>query len=385
VNTPTKTRAPRRTPLAALAVAAFIGLAAVLGSAPPTSAIENAPSFDVLWSEAVRWAREAGAEPEDCVFSLRFDPKSKVLRSGYAATCDEPYRSPFYPWPAPSRPGARFTVDDIRSYGARVWAESGRPLRFGGVSVDEQLLETCGLIVGFTKEGRGAEAIECYWIQGSVMGHRANTGFVVDTADGRRLTSRLDDRIAHLGEREVKGMLTRLHRRRALSADGGKQVTVRVVGRVVSRGLNRLVVWGRALPLVGESQAAPGVVTTDANLVVHYPSDDALGLDRYLEGTHCFKEKRERAEGQGVAGPEWVYGPCDLRTDQYWMFEHYPLGRPTMVHGPYRDYGECDRDRKKLKATSPGVAGHCAAKTKVALRMLRDGALVVPTGAPPLE
>jgi hypothetical protein len=270
-----------------------------------------------------------------------------------------------------------------------VWAESGRPLRFGGVSADEQLLETCGLVVGFTKDGRGAESIECYWIQGSVMGHRANTGFVVDTADGRRLISRLDDRIAHLGEREAKGMLTRLHRRRSLSAEtgssGAKQVTVRVVGRIISRGLNRLVVWGRALPLVGESQAAAGVVTTDAHLVVHYPSDDALGLDRYLEGKHCFKERRERAEGHGVAGPEWVYGPCDLRADQYWTFEHYPLGRPTTVHGPYRDYGECDRDRKKLKATSPGVAGHCAAETKAALRMLTDGTLVVPAGAPPLE
>src|SRR5262249_51529278 len=155
--------------------------------------------------------------------------------------------------------------------------------------------------VGFNKDGQGAEAIECYWIQGSVMGRRANTGFYVETADGRRIASRLDDRIAHLGERETKGILARLQQRHVANtrsvSGGNDEVMVRVEGRVVSRGLNRLLVWGRALPLVGESQAALGVVTADSNLVVHYPSDDALGFDRYLEGKHCFKEKRERSEG----------------------------------------------------------------------------------------
>ncbi len=60
-----------------------------------------------MLEEARRWARETKAVPEDCVFDFRLDPKTDTVRDGHAVTCDEPYRSPFYPYPGPSRPGAR--------------------------------------------------------------------------------------------------------------------------------------------------------------------------------------------------------------------------------------------------------------------------------------
>ena len=160
------------------------------------------PDFDGLWEEAKRWAVETGTVPEDCVFDFRFDPKTNAPRDGHAVTCDEPYRSPFYPYPEPSRPGVRFTADDIRSYARDFEAASGRPRRPGGMS-DEALFETCGLIVGFSVTGFGAEGIECHWREGGVLGQRANSGYVVEKEGGRRVTSRLHDRIAHRRLRRV--------------------------------------------------------------------------------------------------------------------------------------------------------------------------------------
>ena len=80
----------------------------------------------------------------------------------------------------------------------------------------------------------------------------------------------------------------------------------------------------------------------------------------------------------------WVYGPCALGPEQYWVFEQYPPGRKTLVHGPYRDYGQCDRARKQVKGTID-VGGQCLRKAKAALRMTKDGTLAVPQGAPPLD
>ncbi|PWU18449.1 MAG: hypothetical protein C5B48_14745 [Candidatus Rokuibacteriota bacterium] len=379
-----------------LTAIAALSLAVMLGSDPTAPrvaalerhATETVPNFERLWVEAQAWAKQSNAAPEDCVFSFRFDPETKQVSAGYAAACDEPYRSPFYPWPAPSRPGARFTLEDIRSYTQDSWVESGMAAR-PGVSRDEQILDACGVVVGFTADGRGAEAIECYWIQGSVMGRRANTWFLVDAKNGR-VASRLEARLEHLGNHETKDILARLRHTRAMNSgqegpDGKKDVIVRIVGKVISRELNRLSVWGRALPLVGHPPTELGVVTHDAHLVVTYPSDDALGPEYYLEGRHCFKERREKRSADGAATPEWVYGPCPLGPDQYWMFERYPPGRRTMSYGPYREYRDCDRERKQLASTLTAVAGHCIRKTRVSFRMIKDGTLVMPPDAPSLE
>jgi hypothetical protein len=370
-------------------VSAALSVVAAVASIEPSTAADADPAlpFDQLWEEARYWAGESNAAPEDCVFSFRFDPTTKRPRRGYAVTCDEPHRSPFYPWPAPSRPGVRFTSDDITAYARQFWTESGVPLRSRERN-EEQLLQTCHLIVGFTTHAEGAEAIECHWRPGSVRGERANSGFLVETTDGRRVTSRLHTRIENLGRAETKATLARIHRMRSMSSTarqlgGRREVPVRVEGKVLARDTNRVMLRGQARPIPGEPPTTAGVVTTDVNIVVHHPSDAALRTTYYLGGTHCFREMGERTDAQGVKTPLWVYGPCPLAADQYWAFERHPPGRKTMLHGPYPDYGGCDRDRKGLRATALGVAGHCIAKAKLAFRMTQDGTLVVPEGAPP--
>ena len=81
----------------------------------------------------------------------------------------------------------------------------------------------------------------------------------------------------------------------------------------------------------------------------------------------------------------WVYGPCPLGPDEYWMFEQHPPGGRTIAHGPYREYGECDRDRRALMRARVGVGGQCARKPAVVFRMTRDGSLQTPPGAPAVE
>lgn len=346
------------------------------------------PEFDKLWEEARHWATETGTAPQDCVFSFGYDPNTQRLASGYRATCDEPYRSPYYPWPAASRPGVRVAREDITRYGREPGAGSGEPGR--SPASGELRPGSCGIVVGFTEDGRGAEAIECYWRAGNVPGRRANTVFVVETASGERVTSRLDDRVARLGDREMRETLKRLAQRRGESAPpgrtrGAREVVVQISGKVVARGPNSVRVRGRALPVLGGSATELGVVTADANIVVHYPSDDALRPVYYLGGEHCFKEKRENTTAGGAKTREWVYGPCTLGPDQYWMFEQYPLGRSAMTYGPYRDYGECDRDRKKVKVATPWVSGHCVGTARAVFQMIKDGTLVVPPDAPALD
>src|SRR5262245_53697085 len=107
---------------------AALALASALGVLPPCGAETGGgrPDFGALWAEAQWWAAEIGAVPEDCVFDFRLDPRTNAPRDGRAVTCDEPYRSPFYPYLAPSRAGARFSADDIRAYARAFEAESGR-------------------------------------------------------------------------------------------------------------------------------------------------------------------------------------------------------------------------------------------------------------------
>ncbi len=367
-------------------LAALVAVAAPLGSsamAGEGSAAGSPRGFDALWQEAQRWARESNAAPADCVFSLRFDAKTKQLRQGYSVTCEEPYRSPFYPWPEPSRPGVRFTAEDVERYGREAGPGSGRP---GAV----EALDACDIVVGFTEDGRGAEAVECYRRVGNVLGQRANTEFFVKISDGRQVISRLYERIAHLGDPAMRKSRPQPPRPDAPSApprdkDAAKEAVVQVDGKVLGREANRLMIRGRALPLFGGSSADPGVVTRDANIVVQYPSDDALRPGYYFGGEHCFKEKRETVSAEGRRVAEWVYGPCALGPDQYWVFEDYPPGKRTMSYGPYREYGQCDSDRKKLKGTRPGVGGHCFGRPKVIFRMTQDGTLVIPKDAPPID
>jgi len=207
-------------------------------------------------------------------------------------------------------------------------------------------------------------------------------------AADRQVVSRLYERIGHLGDPAIrkKGAAAKLlpspARREAANAG---EVILQVDGKVVGREAERLKVKGRALPVFGGSSTDAGVVTGDGNLVVQYPDDDALRPGYYFGGEHCFQEKRDvvTAEGQRVA--EWVYGPCALGPDQYWAFETHPPGNRTLSFGPYRDYGQCDGDRRKAKASRTGVAGHCLRRAKVLFRMTQDGTLVVPPNAPPVD
>ena len=368
----------RRTLILGLAFAVAVG-----GVGPSVAQTARAlPDFDGLWEEAKRWAVETGTVPEDCVFDFRFDPKTNAPRDGRAVTCDEPYRSPFYPYPEPSRPGVRFTADDIRSYARDFEAGSGRPRRPGGMS-DEALFETCGLIVGFSATGHGAEAIECHWREGGVLGQRANAGYVVEKEGGRRVTSRLHDRIARLKDRAMGEIAERVGR--AGRADGSSELQIE--GKVIGRDGHRLMIRGKARPVYGGSSAEPGVVTRESDLVVEYPSDDALRPGYYFAGEHCFKDKREKVDSAGRAATEWIYGPCALSREQYWMFEQYPPGRKTLVHGPYAEYGQCERDRRQTKTGKAvaSVGGHCERKAKAFFRMTNDGTLMVPKDAPPLD
>ena len=358
--------------------------ALVLGGLGPSAAqtARVLPDFDGLWDEAKRWAVETGTVPEDCVFDFRFDPKTNAPRDGHAATCDEPYRSPFYPYPEPSRPGVRFTADDIRSYARDFEAATRRLPRPGGTS-DEALFETCRLIVGFSAAGRGAEAIECHWREGGVLGQRANSGYIVEKAGGRRVTSRLYDRLAHLKDRAMREIAERVAR--AVRSDGPRELQIE--GKVIGREGHRLMIRGKARPVFGGSSAEPGVVTSDSDLVVEYPSDDALRPGYYFAGEHCFKDKREKQNSAGISVREWTYGPCALGSEQYWMFEQFPPGRKTLVHGPYAEYGQCERDRRQTKTGKAiaSVGGHCERKAKASFRMTNDGTLVVPKDAPPLK
>ena len=361
-----------------------LAFAVVVGGVGPSAAqtARALPDFDGLWDEAKRWAVETGTVPEDCVFDFRFDPKTNAPRDGRAVRCDEPYRSPFYPYPEPSRPGVRFTADDIRSYARDFEAGSGRPRRPGGTS-DEALFETCGLIVGFSAAGHGAEAIECHWREGGVLGQRANSGYVVEKEGGRRVTSRLHDRIAHLKDRAMREIAERVGR--AGRPDGPSELQIE--GKVIGRDGHRLMIRGKARPVYGGSSAEPGVVTSESDIVVEYPSDDALRPGYYFAGEHCFKDKREKVDSAGRAVTEWMYGPCALGSEQYWMFEQYPPGRKTLVHGPYAEYGQCERDRRQTKTGKAigSVGGHCERKAKASFRMTNDGTLMVPKDAPSLD
>jgi hypothetical protein len=357
-------------------------VAIALSSATGAAAEPARPPLDVgrLWDEAKRWAQEQGTVPEDCVFELRLDPKTNTPRDGRAVTCDEPYRSPFYPWPAPSRPGARFDARDIRAYAREMRAASpessrGRPL------TDDALFETCGLVVAFTAEGVAAEGIECHWRDGSVRGQRANAGFVVEAEGGRRVTSRLYDRLGHLRDRAVRDIAVRV----AALEQRDTAVEVQIEGVVVRRDGHRVRLRGHARPVFGGSPNDPGVVTTEADLVVEYPDEDALRPGYYLGGEHCFKERRDTVSTAGATVSERVYGPCALGPDQFWMFEQFPPGRKTVMHGPYAEYGDCERDRRRMRTGAAPVEGHCQRKPKTAFRMRNDGSLVVPPGAPSFE
>jgi hypothetical protein len=373
------------------ATAALAMLAALVATSGPMAwpargAGADAPDFDALWAIAKRWAAESNAAPEDCVFTLRFDGQTRRLRSGYSATCEEPYRSPFYPWPEPSKPGIRFSADDVERYGRDAGPgarASGRP---GGDPA--AAIESCDLVVGFTPDGRSAEAVECYRRVGNVIGQRANTEFFVKAPDGRQVVSRLYERMGHLGDPAIrkKGTATQpAPTPVAKEVAGPGEAILQVDGKVVAREAERLKIRGRALPLFGGSSADPGVVTTDANIVVQYPSDDALRPGYYFGGEHCFKEKGDAVNAEGQRITEWIYGPCALGPDQYWVFETHPPGNRTLSFGPYRDYGQCDGDRKKAKANRMGVAGHCLRRAKVLFRMTQDGTLVVPPNAPPID
>lgn len=361
-----------------------LALAVLVGGLGPSAAqtARALPDFDGLWDEAKRWAAETGTVPEDCVFDFRFDPKTNALRDGRAVTCDEPYRSPFYPYPEPSRPGVRFTKDDIRSYARAFETASRRPPRRGGPS-DEALFETCRLIVGFSAAGRGAEAIECHWREDGVLGQRANSAYVVEKEGGRRVTSRLYDRIAHLRDRAMREIAARVARVGRTAGPSELQIE----GKVIGRDAHRVMIRGQARPVFGGSSAEPGVVTSDSDLVVEYPSDDALRPGYYFAGAHCFKDKREKVDREGLVVTEWIYGPCALGSTQYWMFEQFPPGRKTLVHGPYAEYGQCERDRRRAKTGKAiaSVGGHCERKAKASFRMTNDGTLMLPKDAPPLD
>jgi hypothetical protein len=144
---------------------------------------------------------------------------------------------------------------------------------------------------------------------------------------------------------------------------------------------------GRARPVVGGSPAEPGVVTRESDLVVEYPSDDALRPGYYFAGEHCFTGKREKVGADSVAVTEWTYGPCALGPEQYWMFEQHPPGKKSVTHGPYAEYAQCERDRRRARTGRmiASVAGHCERKAKAAFRMTSDGTLVTPKDAPPLD
>ena len=156
---------------------------------------------------------------------------------------------------------------------------------------------------------------------------------------------------------------------------------------MIGRDGHRLMIRGKARPVFGGSSAEPGVVTSESDLVVEYPSDDALRPGYYFAGEHCFKDKREKVNSAGLAVTEWIYGPCALGSEQYWMFEQYPPGRKTLVHGPYAEYGQCERDRRQTKTGKAiaSVGGHCERKAKASFRMTNDGTLMVPKDAPPLD
>jgi hypothetical protein len=133
------------------------------------------------------------------------------------------------------------------------------------------------------------------------------------------------------------------------------------------------------------SSSDPGVVATESDLVVEYPDEDALRPGYYFASEHCFKDKRQKTSSAGTTVTEWIYGPCPLRPDQYWMFEQFPPGRKTVRHGPYAEYSHCERDRRRVKVGRADVGGHCERKAKAAFRMTNDGSLIVPKDAPSLE
>ena len=359
--------------------AAVLGGIAGPAAAATSSREREAPDFGKLWAEARQWAEATGTVPEDCVFEFRFDAKTKALREGYAATCEEPYRSPFYPWPAPSRPGVRFDAEDIVKHARELGAEAVGAARPGRPR-DEDLYAMCGIVVGFTPEGRGAEAIECHSREARVHGQPANAGLLVETADGRRIASRLYARITHLRDPEVADIAARV-----AAAQNDERDGLQVEGQVVKRDGHRLLLRGRARPLVGESASTPGVVMGTADIVVEYPSDEALRPGYYFAGEHCFKEQRTTTSASGATTTSWVYGPCAPGPDRYWAFEQFPPGRKTVVHGPYPEYGQCDGDRARARTRGAVVGGHCVRKAKVAFRMIKDGSLVMPKNAPPLD
>src|SRR5215470_2108539 len=111
-------------------VVAALATAGRAGAAEAPAPID----FGKLWEEAKRWANETGSVPEDCVFDFWFDARTGALRDGYAVTCDEPFRSPFFPWPEPSRVDARFTPDDIRRHGPQFGSDVRGRAGAGGMA-----------------------------------------------------------------------------------------------------------------------------------------------------------------------------------------------------------------------------------------------------------
>src|SRR5262245_5502968 len=216
-----------------IAIALSIVAAMTLVASPARCDLGGDPprDFAAVWQEARGWARAPDAVAPEGVFTLRFDPKTRRAQPGRAVTRDEPYRSPFYPWPEPSRPGVRFTVDDVERYGREIGLGRRVSSRPGAPPVDEPL-EACGLVVGFTENGQGAEAIECYQPQANVLGQRANTEFVVHTAGDRRFVSRLYERLAHISDHAVRKTL-------APPRPGSAQEAVQIDGKIVERERDR--------------------------------------------------------------------------------------------------------------------------------------------------
>ena len=91
---------------------------------------------------------------------------------------------------------------------------------------------------------------------------------------------------------------------RAVRTDGPSELQIE--GKVIGRDGHRLMIRGKARPVFGGSSAEPGVVTSESDLVVEYPSDDALRPGYYFAGEHCFKDKRETVNSAGLAVTEWT-------------------------------------------------------------------------------
>jgi hypothetical protein len=139
---------------------------------------------------------------------------------------------------------------------------------------------------------------------------------------------------------------------------------------------------------LGASPGTFGVLYNDSNILVLHPSLDLLRVNPayYQAGEHCFHEKRRTTNAYGAPVPLWVYGPCPLQKDTYWMFESYVPGGKATGYGPYADYVQCDMDRRNTAETIPGISQMCFMKHKDIFRSFKkDGSLRIPKEAPPLD